>query len=85
GSAMRDAGVELFRYPSARDSEGGVNVGAFSPGVFGAAKPRVFETWYCTATRQRVELAKRDYFGRATFAFSREVFLVDGALPAPAT
>ena len=84
GDAMRAAGVELFRYPSARDAEGGVNVGVFTPSVFGTAKPREFETWHCTATRSSVELTKRDYFGRETFTFRRESFLIGGALPAPA-
>ncbi len=84
GAAMREAGVELFRYPSARDGEGGVNVGAFSPDVFGTARPRSLETWHCSATRLRVELAKRDYFGRGLFTFHREDFLIGGALPAPA-
>lgn len=83
GGAMRAAGVELFRYPSARET-GGVNVGIFVPSVFGGAKPRGFETWHCTATRERVELTKRDYFGRASFAFGRDQFMVGGALPAPA-
>jgi hypothetical protein len=84
GLAMREAYVELFRYPSARDAEGGVNVGVLSPVVFGAVRPRGLETWHCTATRDRVELVKRDYFRTSTFAFDRVAFLVDGALPAPA-
>jgi hypothetical protein len=84
GAAMRAAGVELFRYPSARDRDGGVNIAAFTPAVFGAAKPRGFETWHCTATRELVEFVKRDYFGRASYAFARDTFLVGGALPAPA-
>jgi hypothetical protein len=84
GAAMRTAGVELFRYPSARDPRGGANVGAFTPDVFGRAKPRDLETWQCTATREMVEVAKRDYFGRELFAFEREAFLVAGKLPAPA-
>ncbi|MGH7617729.1 MAG: RES family NAD+ phosphorylase [Gemmatimonadaceae bacterium] len=84
GGAMRGAGVELFRYPSARDAEGGVNVAAFSPSVFGTARPRGLETWHCAATRERVELAKRDYFGREAYAFPRDVFLVNGNLPSPA-
>ena len=84
GGAMRDAGVELVRYPSARDADGGVNVAAFSPTVFGSARPRGLETWHCTATSRRVELAKRDYFGREAYAFARDAFLVGGALPAPA-
>jgi hypothetical protein len=84
GGDMRRAGVELFRYPSARDPEGGVNVGALAPAVFGTAKPRGFETWHCTATKALVELAKRDYFGRESYAFPREGFLVGGSLPSPA-
>lgn len=84
GGAMRRAGVEAFRYPSARDAAGGVNVGVFAPAAFAAVKPRAFETWQCTATRERVELLKRDYFKPATFTFSQEAFLVDGLLPAPA-
>jgi hypothetical protein len=84
GRAMREAGVELFRYPSARDSAGGVNVGAFAPSVFGHAKPHGLETWHCTADRDKVEFAKRDYFARDAFAFPRKSFLVDGALPSPA-
>ncbi|MDB4915571.1 MAG: hypothetical protein JWM95_3215 [Gemmatimonadetes bacterium] len=84
GTAMREAGVELFRYPSARDAEDGVNVGAFSVNVFGGAKPHGFETWYCTATRDRVELAKRDYFKAEAFAFHRRQFLTGEMLPRPA-
>ncbi len=83
GASMRAAGVELFRYASARDP-GGVCVGAFVPSVFGAAKPQKFETWHCTATKERVELAQSDYLGRETLVFNRSVFLADGELPAPA-
>lgn len=85
GRAMREAGVELFRYPSARDPDDGVNVGAFAPSVFGHAKPHALETWHCTANRRKVEFAKRDYFVRDAVAFARETFLVGGDLPSPAT
>jgi hypothetical protein len=84
GAAMRAAGVELFRYPSARDPKGGANVGAFTPEVFGRSKPRELETWQCVATRVMVELAKRDYFGHEVYTFDRASFLVGGKLPAPA-
>jgi hypothetical protein len=84
GATMRQAGVELFRYPSARDTRGGVNVGAFTPVVFGRSKPRELETWHCTATSGSVELVKRDYFGRHVHTFVRDEFLVEGSLPAPA-
>ncbi|MEO8621407.1 MAG: RES family NAD+ phosphorylase [bacterium] len=84
GTAMRGAGVELFTFPSARDVEGGANIGAFSPAVFGSAKPHRFETWHCTATRERVEVTRGDYSTRETFVFLRDQFVVGGVLPAPA-
>ena len=83
GDAMRAAGVELFRFASARD-ETGVNVGVFAPGAFGRSKPRGFETWHCIASHEQVEFSKRDYFARGSMSFSREQFLVNGHLPAPA-
>jgi hypothetical protein len=84
GGAMRDAGVEVFRYTSARDRAGGAGVGVFSPAAFGSAKPRGLETWHCTASRERVEFMKRDYFERRLLTFPRADFLIDGTLPAPA-
>ena len=81
GSAMRAAGVELIRYPSARDAAG-INVAAFSPAVFGRAKPKDFETWHCTAARTSVEMVR--HLAREAHVFPRELFLVDGRLPAPA-
>ena len=82
---MRAAGVEAFRYTSARDPDAGTAVGAFAPTVFGRRQPKSLETWHCAASRTRVEFTRRDYFRRASHMFEREVFLVDGALPSPAT
>ncbi len=84
GAAMRNAGVEAFRYPSARDVEGGVNTAAFVPSVFGNTKPKSFETWHCAASRERVDVTQGDYFKRDKYAVPRTQFLVRGALPAPA-
>ncbi len=84
GSAMRAAGVEAFRYPSARDPNGGSNVGVFDPVAFGRAQPREFETWWSAATRERVELVRRGYGERDAFVFERSQFLVRGKLPSPA-
>lgn len=84
GAEMRAAGVVAFRYASARDVEHGANIGVFSPAAFGRRSPRSVETWHCIATRDIVELTKRDYFARASFTFPSEQFLVEGALPRPA-
>jgi len=84
GAAMREAGVEAFRYPSARDAEGGINVAAFVPSVFGKSKPKALETWHCSASREAVDVAQGDYFVRRRFEYRRDQFLVKGVLPAPA-
>lgn len=82
GGAMRASGVEAFRYPSARWR--GVNVGIFTPAVFGTAKPRGFETWHGVAAHDRVEVVRHDFFERPSFVYPRTAFLVGGELPAPA-
>lgn len=84
GHEMRAAGVEVFRYRSARDVERGVNVGVFAPAAFGRRAPKAFELWHCAATRDGVELVRRDYFKRGAHSFPRTDFLVAGELPAPA-
>lgn len=84
GRAMRDAGVEAFRYRSARDPVGGINVALFTPRAFAAKRPDAIETWRCVAGRERVEFQRRDFFDRSVFGFPRSVFLVNGRLPEPA-
>ena len=84
GAAMREAGVEVFRYDSARDPAGGVNVGVFGPAAFAARQPRGLETWRSIATRDYVEFSRRDYLRRGAFRYGRSQFLVGGALPHPA-
>lgn len=84
GRDMRESGVEAFRYRSARDRIGGVNVGLFTPRAFGSRRPGVPETWNCVASRQGVEFVKKDVFRRASFVFPRGDFEVEGRLPAPA-
>ncbi len=84
GAAMRAAGVAAFRYASARDVDGGACVGVLDITAFGRARPTSLETWHCLASRERVEMLKRDYFERATHAFPRAQFLEGGTLPLPA-
>lgn len=84
GRAMRAEGVAAFRYRSARDPAGGAAVGVFRPDAFAERRPRGLAAWRCAATRAAVELTSRGYFGRESFRFVREQFLVGGRLPAPA-
>lgn len=84
GAAMRDSGVEMCRYPSARDPAGGANVAVFAPRVFGRSAPQAFQRWQCTASHARVEFARRDFARREFLVFERPMFLVSGQLPMPA-
>ncbi len=86
GRAMREAQVEMFTYQSARDADGGVNIGAFTPAVFHQAQPQHFERWHCTATRNAVDFTRGDLTrSRQTHVFERAQFLVDDRLPMPGT
>ncbi len=84
GAAMRAEGVEMCRFPSARDPAGGVNVAVFTPRAFGRSAPRDFQRWQAVADRTRVELTRRDYTKREALVFERQTFLVAGRLPMPA-
>ena len=84
GAILRRDGVQALRYPSARDPGGGVNVAVLDVGAFGRSRPRGFETWYSASTRRAVEFKRRDYRGGRVVRFAREVFLVEGEIPAPA-
>jgi hypothetical protein len=90
GGEMRAAGVEAFRYRSARDLEGGCNLALFTPRAFAAKRPSSSEHWLCVASREAVEFSPRDLVrprsrrARDTVRLPRAQFLVDGRLPAPA-
>jgi hypothetical protein len=83
GRDMRESGVEVFVYVSARDRGRGKNVGLFAP-AFVRRTPSALSTWVCTATRARVELSKKDVFRTQRYAFDRTAFEVGGRLPMPA-
>jgi hypothetical protein len=83
GRDMRASGVGVALYVSARDRDGGKNVALFAP-AFARRQPSALSAWTCTATRQRVEISKKDVFHRQRLAFDRNQFLVGGVLPKPA-
>jgi hypothetical protein len=85
GTELRAARVQAFVFRSARDVEGGDNVGLFDPSAFGAPRPKKLETWQCIATKGAVEVSRRDFFRAESHRFERSDFLVRGKLPAPAT
>lgn len=89
GAELRAAEVEAFRFRSARDTGGGTNVGVLTPAAFFRRRPDGFETWYCVATRDVVEMSRRQPVRRTrqllhVHRFPRALFEVDGVLPIPA-
>ena len=84
GTDMRATGVEAFRFRSARDPEGGSNLGVFRPAAFASRRPAALETWLSVTTRNVVEISRKDFFRKQTFRFERELFCVRGKLPSAA-
>lgn len=79
GEAMREAGVEVARFASARCPDGGGNVAVFAPSALGPA-PRALRSWAA-----RIDEGGGDFWPAgepdAALHFDRETFLVEGRLP----
>ena len=83
GRAMREEGIGAFEYRSARDPGLGINVALFSPAALGTERPDRLEEWLCSTDADRVTYYSRH--GGGVQDFPLETFLVDGALPRPAS
>lgn len=82
GADMREQGIQLFTYRSARDShELAVNAAAFSPDVFKRVQPTRFQSWTCYATSEAVRFISSP--NKHSHEFARDRYLVDGRLPMP--
>lgn len=82
GSAMREASIEAFEYPSARCPEGGTNVALFTPSAFAESRPLEMQPWLCETDAAVVTFAQPQ--SRALHRFPIETFTVEGKLPWPA-
>lgn len=83
GSAMREAGVEAFEYPSARCPQGGINVALYRPAAFAERRPRNLQPWLCETTADYVAF-KNAQAPDQPRQFPLALFLIDGRLPQPA-
>jgi len=83
GSAMREAGVEAFEYPSARCPLGGLNVALYAPAAFSETRPRNLQPWLCETTASYVAF-KNAQAPDTPRLFPLALFLLDGRLPLPA-
>ena len=82
GRALREAGVDVFEFTSARDPGRGINVGLFEPTALVSRRPLGLQPWLCETRADQVSFSGDG--GRALFGFGIAQFLVDGELPRPA-
>ncbi|KTC68703.1 RES domain protein [Legionella birminghamensis] len=82
GSNMRQDGVEVFRYISARDKNKGKNIALFTPEAFHSDKPSKRTTWLCQASIKEIGFISKENNLRTMFM--QEDFWVNGAFPSPA-
>lgn len=80
GGAMREAGIEVFEYPSARHP--GLNAALFTPRALASRRPRSQEHWTCETDGGCVRFLADA--GARVHTLALERFLVDGTLPRPA-
>ena len=81
GSELRKAGVELILYRSARDPQGGLNIGLFDASAFVQSAPLWKQSWLCDTGADGVSFYNKS---EGTRVLARALFLVDGVLPSPA-
>jgi len=82
GRALREAGVDAFEFPSARDPARGLNIALFEPSALVSRRPLGLQPWLCETRAARVSFSADG--GRALCGFAIEQFLVAGTLPRPA-
>jgi len=79
GTAMREAGIDAFEFPSARCPERGVNVALFTPSALAATRPTYTEEWWCDVDGEQVTFLNAAT--RHTQGFAASLFHEDGRLP----
>ncbi len=81
GRHLRDAGVELLQYRSARDPAGGLNLALLDPAALASRRPLDPEPWLCETRADGVVYSGPR--GRNVQRFSSAHFEVEGRLPLP--
>ena len=79
---MRECGIEVFEYVSARDKDEGINVALFVPTVFTSSRPDFQQAWLCETNDVSVSFyTPRD---GSVYEYPYEAFLIDNVFPQPA-
>lgn len=87
GSTMRSKEIEAFYYQSARDPGKGMNVALFTPRAFFHKNPSgtSFQSWQCIVNEAVAEFVRSSSINVETRSFPMDLFLINGALPFPAS
>ena len=81
GSHMRQDGVEIFRFISARDRNKGKNVALFTPKAFHSEKPSKLTTWLCQTSVEEVGFFSKE--NNTRIMYLKKDFCVDSQFPSP--
>lgn len=82
GTDMRNAGVEVFEYYSARSENNDQCVALYSPNAFSQKTPSSMNNWLCESSHDGVVF--KEAGGPQPFFFKTEMFQVNGSFPMPA-
>lgn len=82
GTAMRNEGIEIFEYPSARASDHAACVGLFTADNFTQNSPLNKEQWFCDVSADQVVFKAIEDSNIIHFELSQ--FLQQGIFPMPA-
>ena len=82
GTAMRESGVEVFEYPSARAKDNAACVGLFTGDGFSSTQPATREHWFCDVSKDKVVFKCAE--ASLVVSYDLSIFLEDGVLPLPA-
>jgi hypothetical protein len=82
GAALRQAGIDLFEFVSARDAGRGINLALFRPAALVSRAPLGLSRWLCETRSAAVTFAPEA--SAELYVYSLDALLVDGQLPRPA-
>jgi hypothetical protein len=80
GKRMRESGIEVFIYRSARDPGGGENIALFEPAALDGPAPLWKSAWLCDTRENGVTFYNKT---EGTRVYHRSQFLVHDRLPFP--
>ncbi|CDZ76829.1 RES domain protein [Legionella massiliensis] len=83
GTNMRESGVEIFQFISARDKDKGKNIALFTPKAFQSKAPAQMTTWLCQTSIEEVGFMAKETQQRTSYV--QKNFWVDNSFPSPAT